>query len=489
MNPQVMPANVRLSLAKSDGTPFLVTLQGKGTESSFDFKLEPNGSVILQTDGSGPLTVGTATIDSDVPIGASGIFSVLDAQGRFQTEAGVGASSDVYGATLPVDITGKFDTGVAFLNTSSTTVELTLTLLNENGEVVRGSTKILLPGMNHTAKLVSELFPGTANFRGSLAVSGASIVALTLRQNSSPLSYTTLPVRQGVSRGKILPLQNQTKTGIAATGDVVANATLTEGFKLAGKIDGPGYLGRVVAQSSMGEVFLGRIGYSLSGPKYLLVVPAGTYTLKVCHEAQGGYADITYTNPSPVRVTADTKQDITLQPANLTDISGTVSGLSNLPPTQSKSIVFSSIDSSVWVQFWLADDGKHTGKITPGSYRTNLCVSKVQFPDGRMQEPLTVFNFGAVTVGSSAVIANFALPPLARLSGRLSGTDVSMTEVYAFDRSAPAITYDSCGYFPAYSITGSDALGQYQLTWSKIERMTYKLGSKLCDTGAFIMAR
>jgi hypothetical protein len=467
MNPQAMPANVRLSLATSGGTPFQVALPGKDTGSSFDFKLEHNASVILQTDGSGPLTVGTATIESDVPIGASGIFTVLDAQGRFQTEAGVGASTEVSGATLPVDVTGKFDTGVAFLNTSSTTVQLTLTLLNENGEVLQGSKKIPLPGMNHTAKFVSELFPGTANFRGSLVVSGASVVALTLRQNSLPLSYTTLPVRQGVSHGKILPLLTQTKTGIAATGDVVVNATLAAGFKLAGRIDGPGYLAQVAAQSSTGEVFAGRFGYSLSGPKYLLVLPAGAYTLKVCYQAQGGYANITFTDPNPVQVTADTTRDITLPPASLTDISGTVSGLSNLPPLLSKSIVFNSMDNSVWVQLRLEDDGKYSGKITPGSYRANLYLPNVKFQDGHIQDPLTIFNFGAVNVGSSPVVANFTLPPLANLSGRVSGTDISLAGVYATDRSAPAMAYDACGYFPAYSITGIDPSGQFQLTLVK----------------------
>ena len=62
--------------------------------------------------------MGAATISSDVPVGACGIFSVFNAQGGFQTEAGVGATSAPYGITLPVDITGKFDTGVAGFNST-----------------------------------------------------------------------------------------------------------------------------------------------------------------------------------------------------------------------------------------------------------------------------------------------------------------------------------------------------------------------------------
>jgi len=45
------------------------------------------------------------------------------------------------------------------------------------------------------ALTAGELFPAISDFRGSLSVtSSAAIAAMTLRQNSAPLSYTTLPV-------------------------------------------------------------------------------------------------------------------------------------------------------------------------------------------------------------------------------------------------------------------------------------------------------
>ncbi len=143
----------------------------------------------------------------------------------------------------------------------------------------------------------------------------------------------------------------------------------------------------------------------------MLVLPAGTYALKVCYEAEG-YANITFTDPTLVQVSADATRDITLPTVTLTDISGTVAGLSSLPPMQSKAIVFNTRDDSVWTQLWLDDDGKYSGRIAPGSYRANLYLPNVQFPDGRWQH-MTAFNFGAVNVGSSPVVANFTLPPLA----------------------------------------------------------------------------
>jgi hypothetical protein len=457
-----VPANANLFLRESGGAPFQVNLTGQGTGSSFNFRLETNGSAIFQTDGSSPLAVGAAILTSDVPIGASGIFSVFDAKGRFQTEAGVGAGMAVYGVTLPVDITGKCDTGVAIFNPSGLTAELTLRLLTEDGEAKGGSRKISLAGTNHMVKFVSELFPGTTGFRGSLAVNDAGIVALSLRQNSTPLAYTSLPVKQGISMGRIQPLLNQTKTGITAAGDVKVDATLATGFKLAGKINGPGYLGVVGAQSSMGEIFVGRISHSAPTPTYLLVLPAGTYNLKVCYEAQDGYADITYTDPNPVQVSSDTTRDITLPPVSLNSISGRVSGLSTLPQIQFKSIVLNSIDNTVWVQTRLEDDGTYRGMIPPGRFRANPYLPDAQLPDGGTQH-LTIFNLGAVNIGSSPVIADFAVPPLARLSGTVSGAGSVGVSTRATDRSAPAVAMDSCGYFPAYNSTNVDTAGRHQM--------------------------
>jgi hypothetical protein len=201
LNPNPMPADITLSLTKSDGTPFRTVLQDKGPGSSFDLKLPPNGSVCLRTDGSGPLTVGAASVSSDVPVDAAGIFSVFDSQGRFQTEAGVGAVRASSSFTLPVDVTGDFNTGVAFFNPGARSVQLGLRLIGEDGRLIGEYPQFSLPAGNHRAIFISELFPGTADFRGSLAVSGGMAAAVVLRQKASPLSYTTLPIREGVARG------------------------------------------------------------------------------------------------------------------------------------------------------------------------------------------------------------------------------------------------------------------------------------------------
>jgi hypothetical protein len=193
-------ANVTLALTQDNGTPFSVTIQGRGTASSFTFtNLAPGGSLFLQTDGSGSLLGGAATITSNVPVGASGVFTVFNTQGAFQTEAGVGDSPVLTSFTLPVDITDTVDTGVAFFGPAGAT--LTFQLRSESGKLVGSRATRNLDAKGHLAEFASQIF-GTRNFRGSVGITATSgVAALALRQHSSPpvLSYTTLPVASGTA--------------------------------------------------------------------------------------------------------------------------------------------------------------------------------------------------------------------------------------------------------------------------------------------------
>ncbi|HYK87865.1 MAG TPA: kelch repeat-containing protein [Acidobacteriota bacterium] len=195
-NPYSTNTDVDLSFTKADGSPLTVTIQGI---TSSDFRitsLSALNSIFFETSGSGPLAAGAAVMTSSVPIGASGIFSLYDSGGAFQTEAGVGTSRPMASMTLPVDFTGSYNTGVAFYNPAASAVTPALRLLDSDGVVVGWNLNTTLDARGHAAKFVNELFPGISNFRGLLSVSGAGtgIVGLTLRQNSGPLSYTTLPV-------------------------------------------------------------------------------------------------------------------------------------------------------------------------------------------------------------------------------------------------------------------------------------------------------
>ena len=222
-NISASPANVTLTLTNDNGDPLSVTQSrdlGRAPASRVP-TLAPNASIFLQTDGSpGSVATGAATIASNVPIGASGVFTVLDSQGRFQTETGVGDSPVLTTMTLPVDITGNFDTAIAFYYPGAATATLTFQLLDANGTSVASSQSLSpglmqsgasfaaqsasrdIPSKGHLAIFVSQIFPGTSNFRGSLGItSTAGVAALTLRMNNPPLSFTTLPVVFGAATG------------------------------------------------------------------------------------------------------------------------------------------------------------------------------------------------------------------------------------------------------------------------------------------------
>ncbi len=235
-------ANVTLALTQDNGTAFPVTIAGQGTNSTFNLQLAPGASTILQTDGSGSLAAGAARITSNVPLGAAAIFTVLNPQGAFQTESGVGDSPAQSELTLPVDVTGSFDTGIAFYVPGTAPVTLTMKLLDTAGTVTATAQPLVLQPKNHTAQFVTQLFPGTSNFQGSVAITATGdVAALTLRQHSGPLSYTTLPVASGASAGtqpQAAPLLSQQQTGVTATSDSTLNKTLPGGFKLTGTIAG-----------------------------------------------------------------------------------------------------------------------------------------------------------------------------------------------------------------------------------------------------------
>src|SRR5262245_12869924 len=188
-------ASVTLTLSNDDGSALQVTIPGFGTQSSFTVTLDAGATQILQTDGTGSLRAGAARVTSNRPIAVSAIFSVYDTAGKFLTEAGVGNSPPGTEFLIPVDTTGNFNTGAAFFNAGTATANLTIRLFDPSGQQTQTTTDTLRAG-EHRARFIGgtgQLFPSALNVRGTAIVTSSSpIAAVVLRQNSSPLSYTSL---------------------------------------------------------------------------------------------------------------------------------------------------------------------------------------------------------------------------------------------------------------------------------------------------------
>ncbi len=196
VNRTAAPSNGRVSLFKSDGTPFVVTLTDGTSDSSFEFTVPAGGSAFLRTDGSGDISPGYGVLDATGPLGGTRIFTQLDGAGNVTSEAGVGASPVDTRFSIPVLFNQEgTNTGIAFANTSSQTVQITLIRRDQAGMELE-QEMITLESGQHSPKFANELFDqlaGVAEFQGSIEItSSAPISAVALKVQGVLL--TTFPV-------------------------------------------------------------------------------------------------------------------------------------------------------------------------------------------------------------------------------------------------------------------------------------------------------
>ncbi len=186
----------QISFFNANGTPMEISSrEGGAPSSSFWFRIPPKGDFVLKTDGSGMGASGYAKVEFSGSIGGSAIFSEYDDAGSLITEAAVGASTVMDFFTFPVDVTGDFNTGIAFANPAGTRpVNISLNLLDLSGVSVAEKSVSLDPGKQMAIYVsgLGQLFPNLRNFRGSLqVVADAPVPSVALR--SSPRTLTTLP--------------------------------------------------------------------------------------------------------------------------------------------------------------------------------------------------------------------------------------------------------------------------------------------------------
>jgi hypothetical protein len=201
-------ANVTLKLTNDDGTPMSATIPELGTKSTFSFVLPQAATLIYETDNSGDVRSGAATITTDNPIGVSSIFTLYNNNtGNFVTEVGVANSNPVNNFVIPAQVTanGAITTTLALFNPGSSNSALTLSLKNEDGTSVGSVSDYPLAAGQHKAVYLfgqGQLFPDITSFTGTITISSsAAISAMALRQNapSAALTYTSIPVVEASS--------------------------------------------------------------------------------------------------------------------------------------------------------------------------------------------------------------------------------------------------------------------------------------------------
>ncbi len=176
-----------------DGAPLDSSVFLPGGNS---FTLAPLGSATLSTTGAGDLFTGSATVTSDSPIAAVIRFDINGVG-----VAGVAASQVLTSAIAPVRRVGTLSSGVAFRNTGTSPIQVTLELKDESGNVVSGGTEArTLAGNAKIAEFIEALFPNaqTTTFAGTICVTAQSgqIAVIVLELDVFNNVFTTLPVSE-----------------------------------------------------------------------------------------------------------------------------------------------------------------------------------------------------------------------------------------------------------------------------------------------------
>src|SRR5215831_325973 len=162
-----------------------------------NFSIAGGQTIKLQSTGTGAFSGGFATVNSNVPVNGTAIFSLYDNSGtNLVAEAGVPSAAAVAKQSIFVDIGGGFDIGVAFANVGTTAASnVSLTLLNTQAATVLSTTVPTLGAGNHNAAFVSQFFPTLKPpLTGTMQITTGtgSLAAIALRFAPTGV-FTTLP--------------------------------------------------------------------------------------------------------------------------------------------------------------------------------------------------------------------------------------------------------------------------------------------------------
>lgn len=490
------PANVHLSLHDENGDPFSVQLSNGQSGSELDLQVPAEGALFVETDGAGPVTTGSAQVNSDVPVGMTSVFSLLNAQGAVTVEAGVGDSPVAARFTVPVDTTAGFHTGVALANPSDSEVTSHFVFFKTDGTITQGPDETI-PAHGQLAAYVDQVFSDFGFQQGQLAVrSTAPVAAIALRQQISTGNLTTLPNINGIANDGSTAVPSNSNlvrkriTGLDFSADTTLDVELPPGFVLSGPINLPSQtsapFGVVQAVSSTGEIYTASPGVDMSGFNYSMVVPAGSYNVRVCSvaAAQENPINVTFALQSVqgVVVDQDTNLPVDVNAVALHTVAGTVDNLAALPVDPASVSVFlalSSEQSRTQTVFGIGGDGSFSLQIGDGSYTASLIFGQGQDTNGDgivdvVESATLLWNVGSVTVnGSDVNDVALTVPDLATLSGTVSQpdtTDFSTTIVSALNLNLPTnAALTQC--FPlagtGASFGAADTNGDYSMTVQK----------------------
>jgi len=174
------------------GTPLVVP----GIGSSKTITLGPNDTTIVEALNSGSLSQGYASVSLPVGVDAYAVFRQSVA-GKADQEAVVTFKTANSTAESLIWDDTSLTTSVAMVNPSTATANVTITVLDPNGNLIGSTTQTLAPGNKTEGVLRGFLgLSGMAGQRGSalFTVATGNVSVLGIRFGATAL--TTIPVTQ-----------------------------------------------------------------------------------------------------------------------------------------------------------------------------------------------------------------------------------------------------------------------------------------------------
>ena len=201
-NKDASASQVNLNLFGDDGNPLSALLFAERADfstSSSGVSLASNASVVLTSSGptNHAVEMGSARLVTKGNVGGFAIFrNTLTNQEASVPLETRNASSYI----LAFDNTDGIALGVALQNVSALQGRIPVILRDDSGTQI-GTDSITLAGLGHTSFVLGELYPATANLRGTIEFdtpSGGRISALGIRF-TPPGTLTTIPVLANIN--------------------------------------------------------------------------------------------------------------------------------------------------------------------------------------------------------------------------------------------------------------------------------------------------
>jgi hypothetical protein len=194
VNTDTKAASFTLKFWDDSGSPATLVLVGDGTTSSLTDTIQPGGLRVVQASSSGAMVSGSATVSVTGAISGTAIFGLIS-PGQPDSEAAVPFSTSA-GKQLfmPYDYTPGYSTAIALSNASATQPAMvSLTFTDDAGHVLASGVPVTVLPNGHTARVLSVLFPGIANTRGTVALS-SNLPVFGLGIRADGVAFTSLKV-------------------------------------------------------------------------------------------------------------------------------------------------------------------------------------------------------------------------------------------------------------------------------------------------------